>query len=55
MGENMMENVLMIKFLSFLSAEEKGGKKKNSVSVLHLKKSSSGLRFITRWVGGGRS
>lgn len=46
MRENMMENVLMIKFQSFFSAEEKEEKKKekrkkNSVSVLHVKKSSS--------------
>lgn len=61
MRENMMENVRMIKFQSFFSAEEKEEKKKKkkkkelclSIACKEIVVCSSGLRFIIRWVGGG--
>lgn len=56
MRENMMENLLMIKFQSFFSAEEKEKKEKElclSIACKEIVVCSSGLRFIIRWVGGG--
>lgn len=56
MRENMMENVRMIKFQSFFSAEEKEKKEKElclSIACKEIVVCSSGLRFIIRWVGGG--